>query len=146
MADLRKLAVFAMMCGALSGCARTVKVTPPEQATALSFRPTLAGERMWLATPFAIEIANERDARVLEMADPVYIGEIDVRSGTRPKSSLISLMAAEWGATHFRVTTSSYGDRVDIVLYRVDPDRWRHLPVAMQPTMPATAPTAVSIR
>ncbi|MDB4944769.1 MAG: hypothetical protein JWP97_4303 [Labilithrix sp.] len=143
MNDLRRLAVLAMTCVALAACGRPA-APPPEEPTSLSFRPTVAGERMWLATPFAVELLTERDARIVEMADAAYIGEVDVRGGARPRSSVLALLAAEWGATHFRVTTSAAG-RVDVVLYRVEPNRWRHLPTAMQPTQPATA-AAVSIR
>lgn len=113
----------------------------PEPPVSLSFRPTHDGARQWLATPFAVEITNERDARVLEAMEATYIGEINVSSGKLRPSAAASI-AAEWGATHFRTTTSADG-RTDVMLYRLEKERWAHLPQNLQPTT-SGSPSKVS--
>ena len=118
------------VCLAVAGC--HAKAAPsPEQPVSLSFRPTHDGAKQWLATPFAVEITCERDARVLEAMEATYIGEINVSKGKLTSASAASI-AAEWGATHFRVSTSVEG-RVDVMLYRLEKERWSHLPENLQP-------------
>jgi hypothetical protein len=107
-----------------------------EAPASFSFRPTRAGSELWLTTPFAIEVENEHDARELEALDATYIGEMHV-SGGRARRSSVALIAAEAGATHFRIVTT--GERVDIVLYRIESDRWLKLPVLLRPASPTAS-------
>ena len=128
---MRSRLLLGVVCLLVAGC-QAKAAPPPEQPVSLSFRPTHDGARQWLATPFAIEVTCERDARILEAMEATYIGEIDVQSGKVSSASAASI-AAEWGATHFRVSTSSAG-RIDIMLYRIEKERWAHLPENLQPS------------
>lgn len=111
---------------------------PPATPVVLTFRPTQAGEALWLATPIAVEVTSERDARLLESVDPMYVGELAV-SGGRIHPGDVALIAAEKGATHFRVVCAGDDLRVDVVLFRVDRDRWSSLPASLRPA-PAAGP------
>ena len=101
-----------------------------------SFRPTDPGSALWIATPIAVEVVTEREARELESVDPMYVGELDVRGGTFFASE-VALMAAEKGATHFRIVTAGDALRVDVILFRVEPERWPALPETLRPAAPA---------
>lgn len=111
---------------------------PVEQPASLTFRLTRQGETLWLTTPIAVEVTNEHDARLLESVDPTYVGELGVTGG-RIRPGDVALIAAEKGATHFRVICAGDDERVDIVLFRVDRDRWSSLPEALRPA-PAASP------
>jgi hypothetical protein len=131
---LQRLSLFVIVASGL-GCQAT---RPVEAPASLSFRPTRAGAQLWLATPFAIEVITEHEARALEAADATYIGEIGVRGGRIGPGSVASI-AAEHGATHFRVVTAGEELRVDVILYRVEPDRWAKLPGSLRPASPAAS-------
>jgi hypothetical protein len=125
--------VVVLACGSACQSAR-----PPEAPGSLSFRPTRAGSQLWLSTPFAVEVITEHEAREIEAVDAAYIGELGVSGGHVQRSS-VATVAAERGATHFRVVTSGENARVDIVLYRVDRDRWEKLPASLRPASPTAS-------
>jgi hypothetical protein len=106
-----------------------------------SFHPTFAGAELWLATPIAVEVTNEAEARTVEAVDAMYVGELVVR-GTRVRPAEVALFAAEAGATHFRVLVAGDEDRVEVVLYRVESRRWPYLPEALRPARAAGTPYA----
>jgi hypothetical protein len=135
---LARLSLVAVLALA-SGVAACSKPPPVEHPASLSFRPTKAGSQLWLATPFAVEVVTERDARMLESVDPTYIGEIRVAGHMPPsQAALVALIVAEQGATHYRVVSDG-GDhvRLDIVMYRLEPERWFALPEELRPAAPA---------
>ncbi|CAN5925472.1 hypothetical protein BH11MYX4_BH11MYX4_51580 [soil metagenome] len=131
---IQRVSLFVILAAGI-GCKAAPVVEAPAQ---LSFRPTRGGAKLWLATPFAVELVTEHDARAIEALDAVYVGEIGV-SGGRVKRSKVAAVAAEWGATHFRIISAGDELRVDVVLYRVDPERWARLPATLQPAAPATS-------
>jgi len=108
-----------------------------ETRAQMSFRPTRDGARLWLATSFAVELVTETDARAIEAMDPQYIGELGARGHVR--RAQVAAIAAEKGATHYRIIDASNELRVDVVLYRIEPDRWTRLPTELRPTAPATS-------
>ena len=134
---IKRVSLYVILASGI-GCHTAPVVESPAQ---MSFRPTNAGAELWLATSFAVEIVTEMDAREIEANDPMYIGEIGVTGG-RVKRAVVAAVAAEKGATHYRIVTGGEETRVDIVLYRVDPARWRRLPSTLQPAAPA-APAAI---
>lgn len=136
---LRRVSLFVILASAF-GCKTAPVVETPAQ---MSFRSTYAGAELWLATSFAVEIVTEMDAREIEANDPMYIGEIGV-SGGRVKRAVVAAVAAEKGATHYRIVTGGEERRVDVVLYRVDPARWRRLPSTLQPAAPVAAAAVVA--
>lgn len=101
-----------------------------------AFRPAPGKADLWLSTPIAIEVENEHDARTLEAADCDYIGEIDIRGGTIRRGDM-ALVAAQYGATHYRPIVSVEAERTSILLYRIDRDRWSWLPDGLRPAPPA---------
>ena len=129
----RRLSLYVLLASGV-GCAAAPP--PPRVPASFSFRPTDPGSALWLATPIAVEVVTEREARELESVDPMYVGELDVRGGTFFASE-VALMAAEKGATHFRIVTAGDALRVDVVLFRVEPDRWPALPAGLRPAAPA---------
>lgn len=132
-----RVSLFVLLASGVA-CSAT---RPVERPASLIFRPTMPGAALWLATPIAVEVTNEHDARLLESVDPMYIGEIGVRGG-RIRPGEVALIAAEKGATHFRVMCAGDDQRVDVVLYRVDRDRWSSLPVSLRPAPAAGPPLA----
>jgi hypothetical protein len=130
---LQRLSLFVILASGIGcGHAAATDAAPMDVA----FRPTRAGARLWLATPFAVELQNEHDARVIEAMDPMYIGELGMGGG-HVKRSRVAALAAEHGATHFRIVTGGDDLRVDVLLYRIEPERWTRLPSALQPAPPA---------
>lgn len=127
---LRTVGLSIVLAAGL-GCAGS-GVAPP--ATTLAFYPTHAGEELWLTTPFAVELTNERDARVIEAIEAMYVGGL---SGEHVCPARLAAVAAERGATHFRVVTAGDALRVDVLLYRVARERWSALPEALRPTPPS---------
>lgn len=140
---LRRRSSFNVVLVALlaAGATACSAPSPPpvEHPAPLSFRPTKHGAAQWLATPFAVELRTEQDARVLESVDATYLGEIGVGGKRIPtqQRALLPMIAADQGATHFRVVSAGEGLRVDIVLYRVERERWWALPETLRPTAPA---------
>ena len=130
---LGRLSLYVLLS---SGVACAAAPPPPPAPASFSFRLTDPGAALWLATPIAVEVVTEREARDLESVDPMYVGEIGVRGGTFHASE-VALVAAEKGATHFRVVTASDALRVDVVLFRVEPERWSALPASLRPAAPA---------
>lgn len=129
---IKRVSLFVILASGI-GCRTAPVVETPAQ---MSFRPTRHGAEQWLATPFAVEVITEADAREIEANDAVYIGELSV-SGGRLKRSTVAAVAAETGATHYRIVTGGDELRVDVVLFRVEPGRWRRLPAELQPAAPA---------
>jgi hypothetical protein len=129
---LGRLSLFVLVASGVA-CAES---RPAEHPAALTFRPTAPGSALWLATPIAVEVTTEHDARLVEAVDPMYVGELGVRGG-RVRPGEVALIAAEKGATHFRVICAGDDLRVDVVLYRVEPERWRSLPAQLRPAAPA---------
>jgi hypothetical protein len=113
-AIVRHLSLFTLLASAVA-CAPRAAVAPPS----FSFRPTHAGTTAWLATPMAVEVVTEREARELEAADPIYVGEIAVR-GELLHPSDVARMAADKGATHFRFVAAYEAQRVDVILFRLE--------------------------
>lgn len=111
------------------GCASA----PPARApVSYAFHPTRDGAALWLSTPIAVEITSETEARDVESVDPMYVGELAVHGATvRPAE--VALLAAEAGATHFRVLAAGDEARIDVILYRVERTRWGSLPSALRP-------------
>ena len=138
---IKRVSLFVILASRI-GCRSAPVVETPAQ---LSFRPTHEGAQLWLATSFAVEIVTEFDAREIEANDPMYIGELGVTVG-RVKRSVVAAVAAEKGATHYRIISAGEETRVDIVLYRVEPARWTRLPATLQPAAPTagTAPAALA--
>jgi hypothetical protein len=132
MISISRLLVVGLLVSGV-GCHAAPVVEAP---AALSFRPTRSGERLWLTTPFAVEITSEQQAREVEAVDATYIGEISV-SGGKLRRSTIAQIAAEAGATHFRIVVA--GNRLDIVLHRVESDRWAKLPAPLRPASPTAS-------
>jgi hypothetical protein len=130
---LGRISLFVLLASAIA----CTTARPVEQPASMTFRPTRSGEGLWLSTPIAVEVRNEREARLLESVDPMYVGEIGVRGG-RVRADEVALVAAAIGATHFRVTGSD-DSRWDVVLFRVEPDRWFSLPEELRPA-PAAGP------
>ena len=127
-----RLSLVALVAAAGVGCARPPpSVEPPPQ---LSFHPCAAGAELWLATSIAVEVKNERDARLLEAEDPLYVGEIGIRGG-KIAAANVALLAAEYGATHFRVQCAGDERHVDVILYRLERARWSSLPETLRPAM-----------
>lgn len=100
-----------------------------------AFRPAPGKSDLWLTTPIAIELENEHDARAVEAADCDYIGEIDIR-GARVRRGDMALVAAQYGATHYRPVVSGDTERTSIVLYRIERARWSWLPDSLRPAPP----------
>jgi hypothetical protein len=141
-AVLGRVSLFVLVASGVACSAQR----PVEHPMVLTFRPTTPGAALWLATPIAVEVTNEHDARLLEAADPMYVGELGVRGG-RIRPGDVALVAAEKGATHFRVVCAGDDTRVDVVLYRVERDRWSSLPESLRPApaaghVPAAEPQA----
>ena len=136
---IKRVSLFVILASGIA-CKTAPVVETPAQ---MSFRPTHAGAELWLATSFAVEIITEADAREIEANDPMYVGEIGV-SGGRVRRAVVAAVAAEKGATHYRIVTGGEETRVDVVLYRVDPSRWRRLPSTLQPAAPVTAAAVVA--
>jgi hypothetical protein len=130
---LRRLSLFVLLSSGVA-CA---EAPAPCVAASFSFRPTDPGAALWLATPIAVEIVTEREARELESVDPMYVGEIGVRGSTFHASE-VALMAAEKGATHFRIVTAGDALRVDVILFRLERERWFALPASLRPAPPAS--------
>ncbi len=128
-----RLSILALLASGAAACSAPPR---PLAASVLSFRPTVPGATLWLATSVAVEVVTERDARELESLDPMYVGEIGVR-GRHIRASEIALMAAEKGATHFRMVCAGEDQRLDVVLFRVEPERWSALPASLRPAAPA---------
>jgi hypothetical protein len=131
-AVLGRVSLFVLVASGLACSA----VRPVEQPVSLTFRPTAKTVASRLATSIAVEVTNEHDARAIEAADPIHIGEIGVRGG-RIRPSDIALIATEKGATHFRVVCAGDDLRVDVVLFRVERERWSSLPDSLRPAPPA---------
>jgi hypothetical protein len=131
---LGRLSLFVILASGLGACART----PEPKVVSYSFHPTSAGAELWLSTPVAVEILSETDARDVESVDARYVGELAVH-GARIRPAEVALMAAEAGATHFRVLVAGDDERLDIVLYRVESCRWHALPTPLRPA-PAAGP------
>jgi hypothetical protein len=129
---IKRVSLFVILASGI-GCRSAPVVEAPAQ---MSFRPTRPGSQLWLATSFAVELHNETDAREIEANDAVYIGELGV-SGGRLKHSAVAAVAAEKGATHYRIISAGDELRVDVVLYRVEPERWTKLPTELQPAAPS---------
>jgi hypothetical protein len=129
----RRLSLYVLLASGV-GCA--TGLPPPGVPATFSFRPTDPGSALWLATPIAVEVVTEREARDLESVDPMYVGELGVRGGPCHASE-VALMAAEKGATHFRIVTAGDASRIDVVLFRVAPARWSALPASLRPAAPA---------
>jgi hypothetical protein len=110
----RHLALFTLLASTVA-CAPRAPLARPS----FSFRPTHSGATSLRATPMAVEVVSERDARDLEAADPIYVGEIAVRGGLLHPSD-VARMAADKGATHFRVVGASDDRRVDVILFRLE--------------------------
>ena len=134
-ATFQRVSLFVVLASGI-GCFSGAPIV--ENPGSLSFRPTRAGAQLWLATPIAVELTTEHEARMIEAVDAMYIGELGV-SGGRVRASSVALIAAERGATHFRVISAGEELRVDILLYRVAPDRWAKLPLQLQPSTPTTS-------
>jgi hypothetical protein len=135
---LARLSLVAVLALASAGLAACSKPPPVEHPAALSFRPAKAGSQLWLATPFAVEVVSERDARMLESADPMYVGEIRVAGHMPPsQAALVALIVAEQGATHYRLVSDGDDLRLDIVMYRLERERWFALPEELRPAAPA---------
>lgn len=130
---IRRVSLFVILASGM-GC----RAGAPVEAAQLSFRPTSEGAQLWLATPFAVELVTEHDARTLEALDAMYVGELGV-SGGPVKRANVAAVAAERGATHYRIITAGDELRVDVILYRVEPERWTRLPTELQPSAPATS-------
>lgn len=130
--------MFVILASGLGCSAAPAKPAAP---VSFSFHPTCAGAELWLATPIAVEVTNESDARTVEAVDAMYVGELVVR-GARVRPAEVALIAAEAGATHFRVLAAGDEDRFDVVLYRVDRKRWHYLPEALRPAHAAGTPYA----
>ena len=111
---VRLFSLFTLFASAVA-CAPRAAVPPPS----FSFRPTNPGASSWLATSMAVEVVTERDARDLEAADPIYVGEIAVR-GELLHPCDVARMAADKGATHFRVVAADDARRVDVILFRLE--------------------------
>ena len=126
---LERVSLFVILVSGL-GCRTAPVVEPPPQ---MSFRPTRGGAQLWLATSFAVELTSETDAREIEANDALYIGELGV-SSARVKRSAVAAVAAEKGATHYRIVSAGDELRVDVILYRVEPERWTKLPAELQPS------------
>ena len=131
---IRRVSLFVVLASGIA-CRAAAPVEVPAQ---LSFRPTSEGAQLWLATPFAVELVTEHDARTLEALDAMYVGELGV-SGGSVKRANVAAVAAERGATHYRIITAGDELRVDVMLYRVEPERWTRLPTELQPSAPATS-------
>lgn len=131
-AALGRLSLFVLLASGVACSA----APPPAKPVVLTFRSTVPGAALWLSTPIAVEVTNEHDARLLESVDPMYVGELGVRGG-RIRPSDVALIAAEKGATHFRVVAAGDDHRVDVVLFRVERDRWQSLPATLRPAPPA---------
>jgi hypothetical protein len=130
---LGRLALFVILASGLGCSAAPAKPTTP---VSFSFHPTCAGAELWLATPVAVELTNETDARSVEAVDAMYVGELVVR-GARVRPAEVALIAAEAGATHFRVLQAGDEERFDVVLYRVETKRWPYLPATLRPAQVA---------
>jgi hypothetical protein len=129
----RWFAVFAFVAASVTvACAPPIRPEPMSAA----FRPAPGKADLWLTTPIAIEVENEHDARALEAAECDYIGEIDVR-GVTVKRGDMALVAAQYGATHYRPVASPETERTSILLYRIERGRWAWLPDALRPAPPA---------
>lgn len=115
----RWFAVLAFATTSLVGCTPPVRPEPMSAA----FRPAPGKADLWLTTPIAIEVENEHDARALEAAERDYIGEIDVR-GTTVRRGDMALVAAQYGATHYRPVATPETERTSILLYRIERGRW----------------------
>jgi len=125
---LGRLSLFVIVASGL-GCASA----PPAKApVSYAFHPTSAGAALWLSTPIAVEITSETEARDVESVDPMYVGELAVR-GANVRPAEVALLAAEAGATHFRVLAAGDEARIDVILYRVERTRWGCLPSALRP-------------
>jgi hypothetical protein len=134
---LGRVSLFFVVATGL-GCRTAPQMQPPVRFT---FRSTVASASRWLATPVAVELATEHDARAVEAADGEYTGEIAV-SGPNVRPGQLALLAAEHGATHFRIITAGDELRVDVLLYRVEPTRWNALPEPLRPA-PVAGPTSL---
>jgi len=128
------LAPLAALVTFGTGCAAAP--VAPSRPVSFSFRPAPGQQDLWLATPIAVEMQNEHDIRAVEAADAVYVGELGL-DGARIRPGHLALLAAKYGATHFQIITAADELRVDVVLYRVERDRWSTLPDGLRP-----APTA----
>jgi hypothetical protein len=135
---LGRVAMFVILASGLGCSAAPAKPTTP---VSFSFHPTCAGAELWLATPIAVEVTNETDARTVEAVDAMYVGELVVR-GARIRPAEVALVAAEAGATHFRVLQAGDEERFDVVLYRVECARWPYLPESLRPARAAGTPYA----
>ncbi len=129
-----RLSLFVLLASGL-GCASEPHGAAP---ASFSFHPTRAGAALWLSTPIAVEITSETDARDVEALDPLYVGELALRGG-RLRPSQVALLAAEAGATHFRVLAAGDDARLDVILYRLESARWPALPRMLRPA-PVTGP------
>ena len=99
-------------------------------------RPSPGGETLWIATPIAVEVTCEHAARALEAVDPIHVGELGTPA-RKVTAEDVALVAARYGATHFRVVTAGDDARIDVVLYRVERRRWNALPEQLRPLEPA---------
>jgi hypothetical protein len=133
--------VLGVACLALAAACGSPAPPPAEPPASLSFRMTRDGEALWLATPFAVELKSERDARILETFEPMYVGEIRVGSERIPAEqlALIPATGAQQGATHYRIVAPGFGHAIDILLYRIEPARWHWLPEELRPTSTRSA-------
>jgi len=134
---LRRVVLFVTLASGVGGLGCAGQPPVPSAPPSLSFRPSPGSDALWLATPIAVEIVNEHDARELEAVDATYIGELGVGEGGRVRPEHLALVAANHGATHFRIVTAGEALRVDVVLYRVEPRRWKALPVTLRPLPPS---------
>jgi hypothetical protein len=108
---------------------------PPvaKAAVTLGFRAGSDGPARPRDTASAIELANERDARSVEVTDPEYVGELDVESWL-VKPYDLGIEAAKYGATHYRIQVAPFDPhRVPVVLLRVAKRDWRSLPDELRP-------------
>lgn len=128
----RALALFVVSLTAATGCAPPPAVAP----VTFAFHPAPGRGGLPLSTPSAVELESERAARAVEATDGDFVGELSVR-GARVRHGDVALLAAKYGATHFRVMTAGDEPRLDVVLYRVDEERWPSLPDELRPTRAA---------
>lgn len=134
MKHLRTLLAFALAVVPVAVACKAPPPAPPPPIV-VTFQPTPGNEHLWISTPIAIEIQNERDAREVEANDATYVGELRARVENMPASGVAPL-AARLGATHFRLAITG-DDRAEVMLYRVDPSRWGWLPAGIRPATPA---------
>lgn len=127
-----RFGVVVVLAAAGVGCSRPPHVSPP---ALVSFHSYAATGSLWLATSIAIEVKTERDARLLEAEDPLYVGEMGIRGG-RVRPAHVALFAAAHGATHFRVVRAEDENHVDVLLYRLERARWSSLPEPLRPAPP----------